>query len=107
MTFYTGAQFPSVYLHDAFAAQHGSWNRTVKSGHGLVRVPLDDGKASGVYQDFLTGFIDSNGNAWGRPVGVTTAQDGSLLVTDDLAKVIWRIRYTGRDTTTGRTRAQR
>lgn len=107
MTFYTGSQFPSDYLHDGFAAQHGSWNRSVKAGHGLVRVPLDDGRSNGVYQDFLTGFIDANNNAWGRPVGVTTAADGSLLVTDDLGRVIWRISYTGAIKPSGRTRATR
>jgi glucose/arabinose dehydrogenase len=95
MTFYTGLQFPADYVNDAFVAEHGSWNRSIAAGHEVIRIPLEDGKSNGVYQDFLTGLVDANGNFWGRPVGVTTAQDGSLLITDDLALVIWRVRYTG------------
>jgi glucose/arabinose dehydrogenase len=87
--------FPAEYRNDAFAAEHGSWNRSVESGHEVIRIPLENGKASGVYQDFLTGFVDANDTPWGNPVGVTTAQDGSILVTDDLAHVIWRVSYTG------------
>lgn len=95
MGFYTGTQFPAEYRNDAFAAEHGSWNRSIKAGHEVIRIPLDNGKASGVYQDFLTGFLDANGNPWGRPSGVTTAPDGALLVTDDGAKIIWRVSYRG------------
>lgn len=95
MTFYTGTQFPAEYRGDAFAAEHGSWNRSIKAGHEVIRIPLDNGKASGVYQDFLTGMVDENGQPWGRPVGVATAPDGALLVTDDGARVIWRVTYTG------------
>ncbi len=95
MTFYTGNKFPAEYRGDAFAAEHGSWNRSVKAGHELVRIPLEKGKADGVYQDFLTGFVDKDGQPWGRPVGVTTAPDGSLLVTDDGARIIWRVSYVG------------
>lgn len=107
MTFYTGAQFPIDYTNDAFAAQHGSWNRSKKAGHEVVRIPLDDGKSNGVYQDFMTGFLDNNGNPWGRPVGVTTAQDGSLLVTDDQTKIIWRVSYSGRIGAAARVRSAR
>ena len=92
-------------MNDAFAAEHGSWNRSVKAGHEVVRIPLEDGKSNGVSQDFLTGFVDGDGNFWGRPVGVTTAQDGSLLVTDDLAKVIWRVSFKGEATPSGHRRA--
>ena len=95
MAFYTGSQFPAEYKNDAFAAEHGSWNRSIKAGHEVIRIPLDNGKASGVYQDFLTGFIAPDGNPWGRPSGVTTAPDGSLLVTDDGVNIIWRVAYTG------------
>ena len=95
MAFYTGTMFPAEYRNDAFAAEHGSWNRSIKAGHEVIRIPLDNGKSSGVYQDFLTGFLDSNGNPWGRPVGIATAPDGSLLVTDDGAMVIWRVSYKG------------
>lgn len=95
MTFYTGNKFPAEYRGDAFAAEHGSWNRSMKAGHEVIRIPLENGKASGVYQDFLTGFLDENGQPWGRPAGVTTAPDGSLLVTDDGARIIWRVSYVG------------
>ena len=95
MTFYTGSMFPAEYRNDGFAAEHGSWNRSIKAGHEVVRVPLDNGKSNGVYQDFLTGFLNADGNPWGRPSGVATAPDGSLLVTDDGANVIWRVSYRG------------
>jgi glucose/arabinose dehydrogenase len=66
----------------------------VRTGYKIVRVPLrHTGKASGEYQDFLTGFVLPNGQGWGRPVGVTTAADGSLLVTDDGSNSIWRVSY--------------
>jgi glucose/arabinose dehydrogenase len=61
-----------------------------------VRVPLKNGKASGVYQDFLTGFLTPSGDVWGRPVGVGVAADGSLLVSDDGSGSIWRVTYTGK-----------
>jgi glucose/arabinose dehydrogenase/mono/diheme cytochrome c family protein len=95
LTFYNGKQFPAEYLGDIFAAEHGSWNRSVRVGYELIRVPLDkSGHATGAYEDFMTGFVVDNGHVWGRPVGVTVAPDGSLLVTDDGSKSIWRISYT-------------
>ncbi|MHB2008299.1 MAG: PQQ-dependent sugar dehydrogenase [Acidobacteriaceae bacterium] len=97
MTFYEGKQFPKQYDGDIFAAEHGSWNRAIRAGYELIRVPLHQtGHATGEYQDFLTGFVLPNGNAWGRPVGVTVAPDGSLLVTDDGSNSIWRVAYTGK-----------
>jgi glucose/arabinose dehydrogenase len=93
VTFYDGKMFPPEYQGDLFAAEHGSWNRAVRSGYEVVRVPLTNGKSSGVYEDFLTGFVNEQGEAWGRPVGVTVAKDGSMLVTDDGANVIWRVTY--------------
>jgi glucose/arabinose dehydrogenase len=99
LTFYQGNQFPSEYQGDIFASQHGSWNRSVRAGYEVVRVPLhQSGKSSGEYQDFLTGFVVDNGHVWGRPVGITTAKDGSLLVSDDGSNAIWRISYTGSGT---------
>jgi glucose/arabinose dehydrogenase len=95
MAFYEGKQFPKEYSGDAFAAEHGSWNHAAGSGHEVIRIPLEKGKSNGVYQDFLTGF-STNGVVWGRPVGIAVASDGSLLVTDDGAKVIWRVSYTGK-----------
>lgn len=96
LTFYEGKQFPEEYRGDLFAAEHGSWNRSVRSGHEVIRVPLEKGRSNGVYQDFLTGFVTADGQMWGRPVGVAVAQDGSVLVTDDGSKSIWRVSYTGK-----------
>jgi glucose/arabinose dehydrogenase len=96
MTFYEGAQFPAEYRGDIFASQHGSWNRSVRGGYEVIRVPMHQtNRASGEYEDFLTGFVFDNGHVWGRPVGVTVAQDGSLLVTDDGSNSIWRVSYSG------------
>ena len=96
MTFYNGSQFPAEYKGDIFAAEHGSWNKSVRTGYEVVRIPLDKGHASGIYEDFLTGFVLPNGDVWGRPVGVATAPDGSLMVTDDGTKSIWRVTWTGK-----------
>jgi glucose/arabinose dehydrogenase len=93
MTFYTGRQFPSEYRHHAFAAQHGSWNRARRTGYKVIRIPVQNGKPTGEYEDFLTGFVTPEGNVWGRPVGVTTARDGALIVTDDGGNVMWRVSY--------------
>jgi glucose/arabinose dehydrogenase len=95
MTFYDGTQFPAAYRGDIFASQHGSWNRKVRSGYEVVRVPLDNGRSNGVYEDFLTGFLLDNGDVWGRPVGVGVAADGALLVSDDGSGSIWRVSYKG------------
>jgi len=96
LTFYDGAQFPREYRGDLFAAEHGSWNRANRTGYEVIRVPLEDGHASGVFEDFITGFVTPGGEAWGRPVGVTVAQDGSLYFTDDGTKSIWRVSYAGK-----------
>jgi glucose/arabinose dehydrogenase len=97
MTFYDGKQFPAGYTGDIFAAEHGSWNRFPRTGYEVIRVPLHHtGHASGEYEDFLTGFVVDDKSVWGRPVGVATAPDGSLLVSDDGSGSIWRITYEGR-----------
>jgi glucose/arabinose dehydrogenase len=96
IAFYEGRQFPDKYRGDIFAGEHGSWNKSVRTGYEVIRVPLHQtGTASGEYEDFLTGFVLPNGQVWGRPVGVATAADGSLLVTDDGSNSIWRISYVG------------
>jgi len=96
LTFYEGRQFPQEYAGDLFAAEHGSWNRSNRTGYEVIRVPLKDGRATGEFEDFLTGFVTADGQVWGRPVGVVVAQDGSLLVTDDGSHSIWRISYSGK-----------
>jgi glucose/arabinose dehydrogenase len=95
MTFYNGPQFPKDYQGDIFASEHGSWNRAVRTGYEVIRVPVKDGRATGEYSDFLTGFVTADGDVWGRPVGVTVAQDGALLVSDDGSNSIWRVSYMG------------
>jgi len=96
MLFYEGKQFPAEYRGDIFAAEHGSWNRKKRGGYEVIRVPLKNGKATGEYEDFLTGFVTSDGNVWGRPVGVAVGNDGSLFVSDDGSKSIWRVVYMGK-----------
>jgi glucose/arabinose dehydrogenase len=95
LCFYTGDQFPSDYKGDIFAAFHGSWNRIKRTGYKVVRVPFDrsTGKARGEYEDFLTGFVTPEGKVWGRPVGLTVAKDGSLLISEDANGTIWRVSY--------------
>lgn len=97
LTFYTGTAFPERYRGGAFCAHHGSWNRSRRVGYRVVFLPLDKGRATGAYEDFLTGFSDDPGaeQVWGRPVGVLMDRDGSLLVSDDGGDVVWRVRYTG------------
>jgi glucose/arabinose dehydrogenase len=99
MTFYTAtagvAAFPAEYRGEVFAAFHGSWNRSVRTGSKVVRVRLKNGVPTGEYEDFLTGFVIDNRQVWGRPVGVTVAHDGALLVTEDVNGTVWRIAYTG------------
>ncbi|MGA8102662.1 MAG: PQQ-dependent sugar dehydrogenase [Candidatus Acidiferrales bacterium] len=103
MAFYEGKMFPAEYRGDVFASEHGSWNRSDRVGYELIRVPLHQtGHATGEYEDFMTGFVVDSGHVWGRPVGVTVAPDGSLLVTDDGSKSIWRIVYTGKQATPGK-----
>lgn len=92
---YTGNQFPQAYRSDLFVALHGSWNRSRHTGYKVVRVKLRDGKPTGEYEDFLTGLVTPEGDAWARPVGVVTARDGSLLVSEDAHGTVWRISYTG------------
>ena len=93
MTFYTGAQFPAEYRMQAFAAEHGSWNRARRTGYKLIWLPLKDGVATGEYVDFMTGFVTSEADVWGRPVGVAVGRDGSLYVSDDGGEVIWRVTH--------------
>jgi glucose/arabinose dehydrogenase len=95
MTFYDGKQFPSDYTGDIFAGEHGSWNRSIRTGYEVIRVPMRDGKAIGEYIDFMNGFVTPEGDVWGRPVGVAVAPDGALMVSDDGSNSIWRVSYHG------------
>jgi len=95
LAFYQGGQFPAQYRGDAFAAEHGSWNRSKRTGYKVIRVRLRDGVPTGEYEDFVTGFVINDGAVWGRPVGVAVARDGALLVSEDGNGTIWRISYRG------------
>ena len=91
LTFYNGSAFPSEYQGDGFAAEHGSWNRSKRTGYKVIRIRLKDGIPTGEYQDFVTGFVINDSDVWGRPVGVAVAHDGALLVSEDGNGTIWRV----------------
>ena len=95
--FYTGKQFPKEYQGGAFLAFHGSWNRSKRVGYSVTFIPFQNGKPSGPVRDFLTGWMISpaSSEVWGRPVAIFQMQDGSILVSDDGGKKIWRISYKG------------
>jgi len=92
MRFYTGTQFPAAYRNSIFIAEHGSWNRSRKIGYRVTMVTLDGDKAVS-YQPFAEGWLQGGERVWGRPADVLVAPDGSLLVSDDYAGAIYRIRY--------------
>jgi len=97
MTFYTAtsgvAAFPAEYRGDAFVALHGSWNRSRRTGYKVVRIRINHGVPTGEYDDFMTGFVVNDYSVWGRPVGVTVAHDGALLVSEDGNGTMWRVAY--------------
>ena len=95
IAFCHASQFPAEYQGDGFAAEHGSWNRAKRTGYKVIRVRLKDGVPTGEYEDFVTGFVVNDSSVWGRPVGVTVAHDGALLVSEDGNGTIWRISYRG------------
>jgi glucose/arabinose dehydrogenase len=92
LVFYRGALLPKRYADGVFIGQHGSWNRNPRSGYKVIFIAFVDGKPAGVPQDVLTGFLDAEGNAFGRPVGVAVDRAGALLVADDVGNVIWRVK---------------
>lgn len=99
LTFYRADQFPDEYRNDAFVAFQGSWNASVPTGYKIVRVPFENGRPTGSYQNFATGFrieMEDPGAAkvWGRPVGLAVTADGSLLIADAVSQTVWRISYT-------------
>ena len=91
LVFYDADAFPSEYRGDAFATLHGSWNREERTGYKVIRARMKDGKPTGAYEDFMTGFVLNNETVWGRPAGIAVAQDGALLVSDDANGTIFRI----------------
>jgi glucose/arabinose dehydrogenase len=97
VTFYTATSgksaFPPEYVGDAFVVLHGSWNRSFRTGHKIVRIHMKNELPTGQYEDFLTGFIVNDGDAWARPVAAAVMNDGSMLMSDDGANFVYRISY--------------
>ena len=92
MVFYEGTLFPQSYAGGAFIGQHGSWNRDPINGYNVVFVPFADGKPNGKPLEILSGFVNKDGDAYGRPVGVAVDKAGALLVADDVGNTIWRVK---------------
>ncbi|MFL2991197.1 MAG: PQQ-dependent sugar dehydrogenase [Cytophagales bacterium] len=93
--FYDGNMFPDEYKGDIFIAEHGSWNRTKKIGYRISRVKIENNKSLG-YEPFIYGWLEKDKNdAWGRPVDIVFLEDGSMLISDDYANVIYRVTYEG------------
>ena len=91
LAFYTASLLPERYRGGAFIGQHGSWNRRPPSGYKVIFVPFEGGRPSGTPEDVLTGFVDGDGDALGRPVGVAVDRTGALLVADDVGNAVWRV----------------
>jgi glucose/arabinose dehydrogenase len=91
LAFAEGTRLPARYAEGAFVGEHGSWNRKPQSGYKVVFVPFARGRPAGPPEDVLTGFLDRDGNAQGRPVGVVIDRTGMLLVADDVGNAIWRV----------------
>jgi glucose/arabinose dehydrogenase len=91
LAFYQGNLLPEQFRGGAFIGEHGSWNRKPLSGYKVVFVPFADGRPSGLPVDILTGFVDGNDKALGRPVGVAVDKQGALLVADDVGNTVWRV----------------
>ncbi len=99
MTFYTAENLPRAYRGGAFVGEHGSWNRPNLNGYKVIFIPFNDGKPSGKPQDVVTGFLNNDGQARGRPVGLAVDKTGALLIADDVGNTVWRV--TG-DTSNGK-----
>jgi glucose/arabinose dehydrogenase len=91
LAFDTGNGLPEAYRGGAFVGEHGSWNRQVLNGYKVVFVPFKDGKPSGIAQDVVTGFLDDEDRARGRPVGLAIDKSGGLLIADDVGNTVWRV----------------
>jgi glucose/arabinose dehydrogenase len=91
LAFNTGNLFPPDMANGAFIGQHGSWNRKPRAGYKVIFVPFANGKPSGQPRDILTGFLNADGEAQGRPVGVAIDKSGALLVADDVGNTVWRV----------------
>ena len=91
LVFYAGSLLPARYAGGAFVGEHGSWNRNPRSGYKVIFVPFSNGRPAGEPADVLTGFLDADGDAQGRPVGVAVDRAGAVLVADDVGNTVWRV----------------
>jgi glucose/arabinose dehydrogenase len=91
MTFYAANSLPQKYRGGAFVGEHGSWNRLQPNGYKVVSVPFKDGRPNGKAEDVVTDFLNSDGEARGRPVGVAVDGAGALLIADDAGNTVWRV----------------
>jgi len=95
LAFYTGTNLPEAYRGGAFVGEHGSWNRQVLNGYKVVFVPFSNGKPSGMAQDVVTGFLNDDNQARGRPVGLAVDKSDALLIADDVGNTVWRVTSAG------------
>jgi glucose/arabinose dehydrogenase len=95
LVFDTGSNLPQTYRGGAFVGEHGSWNRDKLNGYKVIFVPFSDGKPNGMPQDVVTGFLNSDNQARGRPVGLALDKAGALLVADDVGNTVWRVTSAG------------
>ncbi|MEA1648253.1 sorbosone dehydrogenase family protein [Nitrospirillum sp. BR 11164] len=91
MVFYTGSSLPSSYQGGAFVGEHGSWNRKIPNGYKVIFIPFSNGQPNGQPVDVVTGFLDQDGKAHGRPVGLAVDKTGALLIADDVGNTVWRV----------------
>jgi glucose/arabinose dehydrogenase len=95
LAFYTGSALPQAYRGGAFVGEHGSWNRDPLNGYKVVYVPFDNGQPNGMAQDVVTGFLNGDNQARGRPVGLAIDKSGALLIADDVGNTVWRVTSAG------------
>ena len=95
LAFYTGDSLPQKYRGGAFVGEHGSWDRPQFNGYKVVFVPFSGGRPNGKAEDVVTGFLNQNGEARGRPVGVAVDKTGALLIADDVGNTVWRVTAAG------------
>jgi glucose/arabinose dehydrogenase len=88
---YNGTELPANYRSGAFVGEHGSWDRTPLNGYKVVFVPFSGGQPSGPPEDVVTGFLDADNHARGRPVGLAVDRTGGLLIADDVGNTVWRV----------------
>jgi glucose/arabinose dehydrogenase len=91
MTFSRGSNLPEAYKNGAFVGEHGSWNRNTFNGYKVIFVPFAEGRPNGPPSDVVTGFLDNEQHARGRPVGLALDKTGALLVADDVGNTVWRV----------------